>query len=198
MGISYKGTEAVARRTGRNKYRTRALTAAVQSRVPDRVKPILFLPDYPDQVMAIAMQGLTDDEMAALFGISGDLLQSWKEYYPSFSEAIEKGRTLADGQVLQALYKNAVGYEYETDEIVKTRSGAHVLTVRKKYLPETAAQKFWLENRQPENWGRKAHLTLGSKPGQPMALAVKAETKMEIINSILGMISPQPDPDPSG
>lgn len=150
---------------------------------------MMFLPDYPDQVKAIAMRGLTDDEMAEMFGISPDLIDAWKKFYPSFAKAIDSGRTFADANVVKALYDNAIGFDYETDEVVKTRTGAHVVTVKKRSLGDTQAQKFWLENRQPEHWSRRLRVSHGGD-GTPIGVAVKAETKVELINSILSLIKP--------
>lgn len=154
-------------------------------------KPI-YWPDHVDEIKAIAMTGMTDDEMARALGIHPDKLEAWKQYYPSFAKAIEDGRTHADAQVVAALHANAVGYEYDADEVVRTRKGAQVLTVRKKFLPETGAQKFWLTNRKPE-WRAGQMLNVGGqKHGKPSD-AVQQETKAMVIHSILNMIQPRPD-----
>jgi hypothetical protein len=152
----------------------------------------IFWPDHLDHVKAIAMRGLSDDEMAPMLGISPTLLESWKAYYPSFAVAIDEGRTFADAQVIQALYNNAVGFEYETDEVVRTRRGADVVTVKKRALPETQAQKFWLANRSSYWRGEQNHAhRVGNMPGEQLGVSV--ETKMQVIHSILNMITPRPD-----
>lgn len=150
----------------------------------------IYWPDHVDEVKAIAMTGMTDDEMAQAMDIKPELLESWKQYYPLFKQAIEDGRTRADAQVVAALHANAIGYEYEADEIVRTRRGATVLTVTKKFLPETGAQKFWLTNRKPE-WRAAQLLNVGGQKGSPVQ--VQAETKAMVIHSILNLIKPQPD-----
>jgi hypothetical protein len=150
----------------------------------------IYWPDHVDEVKAIAMTGMTDDEMAQALGVKPELWESWRQFYPSFSKAIEDGRTRADANVVAALYQNAVGYEYEADEVVRTRKGAQVLTVTKKFLPETGAQKFWLTNRKPE-WRAGQQVNLGGQKGNPVQ--VQAETKAMVIHSILNMIQPQPD-----
>lgn len=158
---------------------------------PVRVEQDIFWPDRLDHVKAIAMRGLTDDEMATMLGISPSLLQSWKAYYPTFAEAIDKGRTTADAQVVAALHANAIGYDYETDEVVRTRRGAEVVTVKKRFPAETQAQKYWLSNRQKEHWNAATPLHLSSPKGE--SLHIKSETKNDVINSILNLISPKPD-----
>ena len=159
---------------------------------PEQVNPQVFLPDFPEQVKAIAMQGLTDDEMAAVFGISPALMQSWKLFYPSFAKAVEAGRTQADAAVVQALFKNAVGYDYETDEVVKTRHGGQVITAKRHFPAETTAQKFWLQNRQRDKWNVAIPVALGGR-GKENPIHIKDESKQDVINSLLNLITPRPD-----
>lgn len=152
----------------------------------------IFWPDRIDHVTAIAMKGMTDEEMASVMGVSPALLDSWRKFYPEFNKAIEDGRTLPDQQVIAALHKNAVGYEREVDVVVRGRRGAVVLQTKQYYPGETAAQRYWLNNRQPANWKERSDHAIGGKgPKEP--LHIKAETKLDVINSILNMITPQPD-----
>lgn len=181
----------MAKRTGRNLKKIRKVKdqSTKAGAPPVSGSRLVFLPDHLDQVRAIAMRGLSDDEMAAVFGIDPGLIESWRQFYPSFDEAIQEGRTNADANVVAALYQNAVGYERDVDEVVKTRRGAEVVTVKKFYPGETNAQKYWLNNRQPTNWGDKVQLggdrSKGAKP-----IGVRQETKDEVIASILNLISP--------
>lgn len=172
----------MAKRTGRKRS---------ARRTPEKAGTV-FLPDYPDQVRAIAMRGLSDTEMAAVFGISPKLLESWRAFYPSFDEAIRSGRTAADARVVQALFDNAVGFEYDEDVVLRTKDGAWVETVKKKKLGETAAQKYWLNNRQSEHWGEKTQIGGDRSPGAK-PIGIRDETKQDVINSILNLISPKPD-----
>lgn len=153
----------------------------------------IYWPDRIDYVKAIAAQGLTDLEMAVYLGIKPELLDSWKAYYPLFNQAIEEGRSKADVEVIQALHKNAVGFTYTTDEVVRTRRGADVVQVDKYALPDTNAQKFWLTNRS-SNWRQGQSVNVGGqRGGSPIEITV--ESKMQVIHSILNMITPRPDGD---
>ena len=135
---------------------------------------------------------MTDSEMAQFLGVSDKLLDSWKIYYPLFNKAIEEGRSQADLEVIHALHKNAVGYDYTTDEVVRTRRGAQVVTVTKHMPAETNAQKFWLSNRNPAQWNVPSQVSLGGR-GKENPLHVSAETKAMVIHSILNLITPRPD-----
>lgn len=173
--------------------RARALRKARKEKykAPKAIAPI-YWPDHIDEIKAIACTGMTDAEMAQALGLRPELLESWKQYYPLFAKAIEDGRTNADAAVVAALYKNAIGYEYEADEIVRTRKGAQILTVKKVLLGETGAQKFWLTNRKPE-WRAGQMLNVGGQRDGKPSDAVQQETKAMVIHSILNLIKPQPD-----
>jgi hypothetical protein len=153
------------------------------------VSNAIFLPDHLEQVRAIAMRGLTDDEMAGVFGIAPGLIQAWKKFYPTFRDAIDQGRTHADAKVVEALYKNATGYTIERDIVTKT---GNVVSVQVPILAETAAQRFWLTNRS-RHWSEKSHHEHSGKDGAP-SIGVKTETKTDIVNSILNLIKPKEDP----
>lgn len=103
-------------------------------------------------------------------GIHVATLCDWKNRFPQLSESLKKGKAPVDQQVENALFKRAIGYQYEeiiTDveeyptsqvdengqiivkEIRKTR------TILKTALPDTTAQIFWLKNRRPDKWRDK-------------------------------------------
>lgn len=185
---------AVARKTRTKIRKSRTSGREIRSRAkaPEVVPDRIFWPDRIDHVKAIAMRGMTDDEMAAVMGVTPDLLQSWKAYYPTLAKAIDEGRTIADANVVQALYHNCVGFDYETDEVVRSRRGAEVVTVKKHVPGETQAQKYWLQNRKTDwNGAQKMHVST------PKGEAVRVESKNDVINSILNMIRPQPDEQPA-
>jgi hypothetical protein len=187
----------------RRKKKSRVMTLAAQQTKarkatkrlrpePSRAVAPIFWPDHYDEVKAIAMTGMANDDMARALGVKEELWDAWTKYYPGFAKAIEDGRTNADAQVVAALHKNAIGFKYTADEVVRTRRGAQVVQVEKHFLPETGAQKFWLTNRKPE-WRAAQNMQVGGQKGAPIGVEVKQETKMMVIHSILNLIRPQPD-----
>lgn len=158
-----------------------------------------FLPDLPDVVKAIAMQGCTDDEIAFSFGLDPKIIKGWRKMYGDFDKAIEEGRTIADLQVVEALHKRAVGFKRTYDVAKPVGRGDNatieVVTLEEDVIPETNSIKFWLSNRDPERWNRAArNLRIGGeKGGEPINMGVKNETKMELVSSILSLIQPKPD-----
>jgi hypothetical protein len=170
----------------------RQLKAERRAKLPQKTTKLepVYWPDHIDEVKAIAMTGMSDQEIAKALGVREEQWDAWVQYYPSFAAAIEDGRTNADAEVVAALHKNAIGFKYFADEVVRTRKGAQVIQVEKHFLPETGAQKFWLQNRS-SRWRAGQNINLGGQKGNPVQ--VDQETKMMVIHSILNLIRPQPD-----
>jgi hypothetical protein len=138
------------------------------------------------------MRGLSDDEMADIFGLSPKLLKNWKRQYPDFKKAIEHGRTLADARVVRALFEKAIGYSHPNEHVHFDAEGV-VSTYEniKHYPPDTGAIKMWLTNRQKEHWADRSEQRHGladnALPG------IRDESKKELMASILALVSAKPD-----
>lgn len=117
------------------------------------------------RIEAWCRDGLTKAQIAHNMGISMSTLCEWQNRFSEFSEALKKGREVADILVENAMFKRAVGYEYEevTTEIRKVpykkkdgtwgeRDQKHVKKTTKMVIPDTTAQIFWLKNRKPDIW----------------------------------------------
>lgn len=74
-----------------------------------------------------ARDGLSEEQIARNMGISRSTLSEWKNRFPDISDAIKKGKEVADYEVENALFKKAC-------------SG------------DVGACCFWLTNRRPDKW----------------------------------------------
>nr|DAG81504.1 MAG TPA: terminase small subunit [Caudoviricetes sp.] len=77
-----------------------------------------------------ARDGLTDEQIAQNMGINPTTLYEWKKKYPKISESLKRSKDVADRQVENALFKNAIN-------------------------GNITAQIFWLKNRKPDKWRDK-------------------------------------------
>ena len=107
-----------------------------------------------------ARDGLTDEQISSNMGITTSTLYVWKNKYSEISEALKKGKEVADRQVENALLKRALGYRY--DEIT-TEGGVETKRVTKEVVPDTTAQIFWLKNRKPDVWRDKKDVGLAGE-----------------------------------
>ena len=83
-----------------------------------------------DLIRGWAMNGLTDEEISNNMGINVSTLYRWKKSNKEICEALKKGKGVADCEVVNALFRNAIA-------------------------GDTTAQIFWLKNRMPELWRDK-------------------------------------------
>lgn len=143
------------------------------SKYPTHVEPRL------DEVLEWKGNGLTDEEIANNLGISHQTLITYKQQFPEFLEAIKTGKNAADCKVINAMFKRAIGYEYEEVTTV-TRKGPDGTTtetrvVKKQEAPNTTACIFWLKNRCPEHWRDRHENELTNPDGKPIEITIKNE-----------------------
>jgi len=109
-----------------------------------------------------ARDGLTDEQIAYNMGIAVRTLYVWKERFHQIMHSLKKGKEVADFEVENALYKRALGYNYEEVKThVEELNGKKKKKVEKthKHIPaDVTAQIFWLKNRKPKEWRDKQDL----------------------------------------
>lgn len=108
------------------------------------------------KVQGWARDGKTEEQIAELMGISKRTLYNWKKKEMPLLQALKVGKDVADRQVENALFKSALGYDYEEDTV--TNDG-RVVKIKKHKPANTTAQIFWLKNRKPEQWRDKREFT---------------------------------------
>lgn len=131
----------------------------------------------PDGLLLLeawARDGLTDEQIAEKCGCGTRTLYEWKQRYPQISQSLKKGKEIADVAVENALYKSALGYEYEettkelltnpvTGKPVLDEKGDPVMAVtkivKKSVQPSNTAQIFWLKNRKQDVWRDKTEMS---------------------------------------
>lgn len=107
-----------------------------------------------------ARDGLADAQIAQQMNINKNTLLEWKKKYPEVRDALAEGKDVADRKVENALYKRALGYEYDevrtTTRIVNgvLMKDAAVVKTRKVVMGDVLAQIIWLKNRKPATWRR--------------------------------------------
>lgn len=160
-------------------------------RPPEKPVNGLFLPDMEREIQAIAMRGLSDQEIAAMFSTPYSLFKKWKKRYPDFKKAIEKGRTHADAEVLAALFKRATGkFSVPQTEIIKYKDDFETLEVQKFFPPDTEACKYWLNNRAREHWQQRSAIEASGPGGKPIEVTTNRD---QLLDAIVDLVKPQPD-----
>jgi hypothetical protein len=118
-------------------------------------RPSGFRSAYVARAFDMCLLGLPDERIAELLGTSRAGLNRWKQAYPRFRQAFERGRDEADGKVAKALYQKAVGYSHSAEKIHVLKDGTVVrVPYTERFPPDSAALAFYLSNRQRELWHR--------------------------------------------
>lgn len=113
-------------------------------------------PSMDDQAYRLALIGLTDAQIAEFFGIHVDTFYEWKKEHIGFSDAVNRGKLIADGNVAHGLYQRAVGMEVFEERLAHKPGGGgqQITRVRKQIPPDPGAAVNWLSNRQRALWGK--------------------------------------------
>lgn len=114
------------------------------------------------RIQGWAKDGLTDEQIAHNIGINVSTLYQWEQKYSQIVEALKEGKDVSDRRVENALYKSAVGYEYDETTKEPDKDGNLVVTkvIHKIVQPNTTAQIFWLKNRKRTEWRDRQELGL--------------------------------------
>lgn len=117
-------------------------------------RPTKYKAEFAEQAYKLCLLGATDEEMADFFEVAVSTISKWKKDHPAFSEAIKRGKRLADANVAESLYKRACGYSHKAVKIMQYEGVPVVEEFTQHYPPDTTACLAWLNNRQRENWQR--------------------------------------------
>lgn len=105
-----------------------------------------------------ALLGATPLHVASLLEVSEQTVYDWMGSHPEFRAAMEQGRRDADANVARSLYKKATGYTHQAMKVFQYQGEPVVVPYVEVVPPDTEAAKFWLKNRQPDQWKEKVEI----------------------------------------
>ncbi|CAK0749801.1 conserved hypothetical protein [Gammaproteobacteria bacterium] len=123
-----------------------------------RGRPSVYREEYAEQAYKLCLLGATDAELADFFRVVEETINNWKHDYPEFLKSIKMGKTSADAEVAESLYKRALGYSHPDVYVSSFKGEITVTDIVKHYPPDTGAAFIWLKNRQPQKWKDKIEL----------------------------------------
>lgn len=123
--------------------------AGRKSKYDEYVKPHL------NQITEWARSGATENEICTALGIAVSTFNEYKKQYSELSDALRAGRQTVILNVKAALYKKAIGFEYEEKRGVKKGDKVVSTEIYKRYSPpDTVAAAMLLRNYE-EEWRDK-------------------------------------------
>lgn len=128
-------------------------------------------------IESMVSEGSTDKEIAEKLGLSYSTFRRYKSQNADLKAAIAQGKDKKNQSVIQALYKNCIGYKYYEEVLTKVKKevlaedGQTILvqeeveisSVKKYKGPDLNAQKYWLNNRDTAKWKDDPNKTANDK-----------------------------------
>lgn len=115
-----------------------------------------------DEIVQWCRDGLCMKDIAHNLGVNPSTLYKYQAEKTELFNTLKNNIAIANHRVENSLFKKAVGYKYT--EVIKelkidpdTKEAALVITkeVEKEVQPDVTAQKFWLINKDRDNWSDK-------------------------------------------
>ncbi len=137
-------------------------------------RPTKYRPELDAEAERLCGEGAIDTELAKTFEVDVTTIYEWKKTHPTFSQAIKRGKAIADDMVEQSLFKRALGYSHDAVKIMQYEGCPIEVEYIERYAPDPVACIFWLKNRRPEQWRDRQEikhdippipvLNIGTKP----------------------------------
>lgn len=123
---------------------------------PKMGRPSVYLPEFHvEQAFKFALLGLTNEQMADLFGIALSTFHCWRNEHAEFSDAVDRGKEIADAEVVHSLYRKAIGFTVPAEKVFCSQ-GEIVRADTVAFIPPSeGAAMNWLCNRQPKLWRQR-------------------------------------------
>lgn len=132
--------------------------------------PSKYRPEMCQKAEEAASRGLINATIAEELGITRETLNVWMHEKPDFSDAVKRGKAIADDKVERTLYEMALGYSHTVQKpiVVGTGKGfseVEIIEYTEKLPPNMTAIIFHLKNRKPKEWRDKQEIGLTDAEG---------------------------------
>lgn len=132
---------------------------------------------HPQRAHDLCLMGATDEDLARIFEVAESTINTWKKKYPEFLESIKEAKDIADANVANSLYRQAIGYRQTVEKpmaVSDGREGSHVeiVTYEETVNPVTTAGIFWLKNRQRKHWTDRQDVSISDPNGDPIQIGI--------------------------
>lgn len=158
-------------------------------------RPGVYCANYPELARRLALVGVTDKELASVFGITVEALYGWDKAHPDFLQARTRGGIMADSVVAVRLYHRAIGYDHPAVKIFMPAGADSPVYAPyvEHHPPDVQAIIWWLKNRQRRHWKDKVEIDIGGRidvSSVPYNPALLTEEQREVMRDALLTIGP--------
>lgn len=121
-------------------------------------RPSILNDELKEQIVRMYFQGMTDNQVAVILGVSCRTVERWKQEDEDFRRAIKEATADWDANVEKTLLQRAMGYSHNAVKIIPTKEGVIKEEYVEHYPPDPTSMIFWLKNRQPKKWRDKQEI----------------------------------------
>ena len=107
---------------------------------------------WDDIAFLVAQAGYTDDQLATFLGVSRISIGNWKREHREFFSLINDNKKAANDAVVHTLFLRATGYDFIETKVFVDKGEIITTEVIKHIPPDVSAQRYWLNNRMPQEW----------------------------------------------
>jgi hypothetical protein len=120
-------------------------------------RPESLTDEMLDRIIQAARCGLTDAQIAMVWGITEQTLNNYKVRYPDFFESLKQAKIDWDMEIVNSLAHRAKGYSHKETKHFVIKNKIVEKEVDKHYPPDPDATSaiFWLKNRLPDQFREK-------------------------------------------
>ena len=169
-----------------------SMSEPIKREVTEAAAPWLT-PEGLEKVYQWGSQGLTDEDIAFNMGLAVSTIARWKNWYPELKKAINDAKVPVNQRVESALYRRAMGYDYEefehkvipivnADGLVTGEQRVLTKVITKHQPGDVRAQITWLKNRDPE-WTDESSVRITSERANPFS-ELSTEELMKLAESV--------------
>lgn len=126
-------------------------------------RPTLYKEEYCDLAYKFCLLGATNEELAKNFDVAESTLNEWIANKEEFSDAVRRGKEIADAEVANSFYNRAKGYDLPSEKVFQYEGDIIRAKTITHYPSDPGAALNWLKNRQPKKWRDKTEVDVNAK-----------------------------------
>jgi hypothetical protein len=161
-------------------------------------RPTTYKPENAEIARHACMLGATNETLAGRFEVCRRTIDNWIATIPEFSDAVRKGREVADEAVVGALFARATGMEQKMTKVFCYRGQPVMANYTVQLPPHVPACFFWLRNRRPWQWRENRPLVEEEAEEDDDAWVRRLDASSERARLAAIAEGPRPSPSPSG
>jgi hypothetical protein len=133
-------------------------------------RPTKYKPEYAEEARTMCERGATNADLAIHFGVALSTIWVWQTTNKDFFESCKLGKDVANERVKQSFFMRATGYDYHAEKIMSYEGQVIRAGYMEHVPPDTAAARFWLVNRCPDEFREKQLLEHDVPPDSPIRM----------------------------